>query len=254
MPLTRGSCYMDLCCCDYVPPINFKDVWQPFMRIGNSYNKRVKLSCRLGFCNRDSHDRVIFSEMKIDLDSVHEKGAKKKMEGQLHRKFSNIKEFELLFYRRLLLLSKYYFPKKDVLALYCRVFSVSAKATDETTNNIREHNHAIVKSVIHATKEYFTKNGENAYSAFCVLTACASHPISWFSPEQEIDKLQSKIGEWGIEFSEKVKDQEFNIDDYIDDRSREAAIGLYRDYVAQEKFERRVPDNLFGNELIYRMD
>ena len=73
-------------------------------------------------------------------------------------------------------------------------------------------------------------------------------------PEQEIDKLQSKIGEWGIEFSEKVKDQEFNIDDYIDDRSREAAIGLYRDYVAQEEFERRVPDNLFDKELIYRMD
>ncbi len=245
MPESRGSCFMDLCCCDYVPPIKFKDVWQPFRRVGNSYNKTVKLSCRLGFCSKDSHDRVIFGEFKVDLSSAHKRGVKKELETQLRKQFSNVSDFEKTFYQRLLLLSKYYFPKKDMLALYCRVFGVRCGAAGASKENVRFHNHAVVSFIVESTKEYFERNGENAYSAFCVLTAFASHPVSWFSPENDVDRFQSMIGAWSMEFAQQVANPVFSIDDYIENQSRNVAAALYRDYDAVERLQGRMPNEMF---------
>ena len=211
---SRGICYIDLCCYCYSPPRTFKDVWMPFIRIVNSYNKTYKLSYVLGFCNRTSQNRVIFADKMVPLSSAHN-DVLNKLDQEIQKKFYDISRFEVEFYERLIELKKFYFPRKLMLALYCMVFSAKAEDAQRMSLKERVKRHDFVESMDSWTKEFFDAHGDNAYAAFCVLAAAASRPVSYFMSENRMNTLQEKVGKWSHDFSDSVKQPLFDIDDYL---------------------------------------
>ena len=222
---SRGICYIDLCCYCYRPPRPFKDVWMPFIRIVNSYNKTYKLSYVLGFCNRTSQNRVIFADKMVPLSSTHN-DVVNKLDKEIQKKFHDISRFEVEFYDRLLELKKFYFPHKLVLALYCMVFGVRAEDSQHMSFRAREKIHDFVESMDNWTREFFDAHGDNAYAAFCVLAAAASRPVSYFTSENRMNSLQEKVGKWSHDFTDHVKNPSFDIDEYLLEGCRGAAKSL----------------------------
>lgn len=240
---SRGQCYMDLCCQGYTLPLAFDDPWLPFLRVANSYNRSLKLSYRMGFCNAATADRVIFSDRTIDLDSVHN-DVVNQIEQQVFKSFRDIQVFERHFYEGLLRLSKYFFHRKKMLELFCKVFGISeAKALGRRTTQKKARNHEIVQSVLKWTDTYFGRNGDSAYAAFCVLTACASRPAMDIknTPVTQVDRAQSSVGEWATEFVQEVASDQFNIDSYMGKDYKRAAEVLKSDY---EDLERQVVSSM----------
>lgn len=248
MPESRGSCYMDLCCVDYEPPIKFHDVWQPFMRVTNSYNKTKKMSCTMGFCKRGSDNRIIFGDRQIAFTSVHNRGIKLRFDRHL-AKCNDPEQFALSFYRNLATLYKYYFPRNMMLALLCKVFEMDTRIA--SSRNSAENKWLFTKTAIELIEEFFGQNGDNAYAAFCVLTAYASHPIKRFGPGADINKLQSMVGEWVKEFPLKVMEDGFNFRDYLTEETWDEAESLSRAYVKREWEDfGRIPSKLVAQYLM----
>ena len=233
---SRGICYIDLCCHCYTPPRAFKDVWMPFIRILNSYNKTYKLSYVLGFCNRTSQNRVIFADKMVPLSSAHN-DVQNKLDKEIQKKFYDISRFEVESYERLIELKKFYFPRKMMLALYCMVFGVKAEAGRHLSLREREKRHDFVEAMDSWTTEFFTVQGENAYAAFCVLAAAASRPVSYFTSENRMNTLQEKVGGWSYNFTERVKEPSFDIDEYLSEGCHGAAKSL-RDIYASVQSSR----------------
>ncbi len=222
---SRGICYIDLCCHAYRPPRPFKDVWMPFIRIVNSYNKTYKLSFVLGFCNRTSQNRVIFADKMVPLSSTHN-DVVNKLEKEIQEKFHDISRFEVEFYDRLSELKKFYFPRKLILALYCMVFGARAEDSRRMSFRAREKIHDFVESMDNWTREFYEAHGDNAYAAFCVLAAAASRPVSYFTSENRMNSLQEKVGKWSHDFTDHVKNPSFDMDEYLSEGYRGVAKSL----------------------------
>ncbi len=250
---SRGQSYIDMYSLDYVPPIKFEDVWLPFIRIANSYNRSLKLSYCIGFYHRNTHNRIIFSDRTIDLDTIH-KGVEEAIKSQMQKNFSDIDEFDKKFYEGLVKLSKYFFPKKLMLQMVCRVFGYGVKwARGRGTDGTIARNHEIVCNVLESTYEFFEHSGDSAYSAFCVLTAFATRPP--FDLQRmmvnQMDRNQCVVGAWSAEFVEKMSQPSFNIGDYLDDESARAADVLAADYASVEQKAGKV-DDLFESGMSSR--
>ena len=246
---SRGQSYIDMCASDYKPPIKFEDAWLPFVRITNSYNRSLRLTYRIGFCHRNTSNRIIFSDRTIDLDTIH-KGVEEKIKSQVRMNFSDIAEFEKKFYEGLIKLNKYFFPKKYLLQMVCRVFGYDEKWTlGHRTKRTIARNQEIVRNVSKVTHEFFGRNGDNAYAAFCVLTAFATHPPFDLKSMMvnQLDRNQSLVGDWSVEFVEKMSQPSFNIGDYLDEESKKAADVLVADYVSVEQSLGKVDDLFVSN-------
>ena len=243
---SRGQSYIDMCASDYKPSIEFGDAWLPFMRITNSYNRSLKLNYRIGFCHRNTSNRIIFSDRTIDLDTIH-KGVGEKIKSQVQMNFSDIAEFEKKFYEGLIKLNKYFFPKKLMLQMVCRVFGYDVKwVLGHRTKGTIARNQEIVRNVLKSAHEFFGRNGDSAYAAFCVLTAFATHPPFDLKSMMvnQLDRNQCLVGTWAVEFVEKMSQLAFNIGDYLDEESQKAADVLVTDYVSIEQSRGKV-DGLF---------
>lgn len=245
---SRGQSYIDMCSYDYKPPVAVQDKWLPFMRITNSYNRSLKLTYRVGFCHINSGNRVIFSDRTINLDTIH-KGVEEKIRKQVLVNFSDIKKFEKGFYDGLVSLNKYFFPKKRMLQMLCKVFGLTEKwAVGKRRDGTAARNHRIVCNVLQWTHEFFGASGDSAYAAFCVLTAFATRPPFELKRMMvgQIDRNQGIVGNWALDFVAKMAQPAFSTDDYLDEESVKAADTLVSDYLYFEKAI-GMPDLTFGH-------
>jgi hypothetical protein len=161
----------------------------------------------------------------VPLSSAHN-DVLNKLDKEIQKKFYDISRFEVEFYERLIELKKFYFPSKMMLALYCMVFGVRAEVGRHLSLREREKRHDLVTAMDNWTKEFFDAHGENAYAAFCVLAAAASRPVTYFTSENRMNTLQEKVGGWSYDFTERVKEPSFDIDEYLSEGCRGAAKSL----------------------------
>lgn len=252
---SRGQSYIDMCSDGYEPPVKFDDIWLPFMRITNSYNRSLKLTYRIGFCHQNTGSRIIFSDRTIDLDTIH-KDVVEKIQRQVRANFDDIVQFERSFYNGLIGLNKYFFPKKKMLQMIYKVFGYSEEwAVGRRREGTVSRNHAIVSDALMWTHEFFGANGDSAYSAFGVLTAFATRPPFDLKRMMvsQLDRNQCIVGDWAIRFVEKMSRDGFNVDDYLDEDSARAADVLVADYLSVETPTGMEPDRLFERkETIFK--
>jgi len=73
-PETKSFCHIDIIDKNYEVNLGAKEVYLPFIRVTNSYNRTRKLIFELGFCRKLCDNGVIFEKETITFAYTHTKG------------------------------------------------------------------------------------------------------------------------------------------------------------------------------------
>ena len=124
MPSTKSFCHID-----YIhPKAEFKlfadDIWFPYLRITNSYNRMYALNFDLGFCRGICRNGVIFGKRNIEFKYYH---SRRETDPQIefNLRAGELAALEALFMESLVNLKRFHVPRKVMWALACKVFSMT---------------------------------------------------------------------------------------------------------------------------------
>jgi hypothetical protein len=216
-PRTGGNCFIDLthnsATLDFnvVSPQERPDIYGPFVRVTNSYNGLRALSFNIGFFRKICTNGLIARDAIIRFKFTHSRqdiGATIVFEvahERLKKLKSSYKEyFDIL--RACVVREDESFP------LVIGAFSFRAPEPDIST---RESKHwADLTAYIAALCSRYSQDlGENAYSAFNAITDFASHSPSYVRRDR--NSLQQLAGQWLIDFSQKCRQPNFKVSDYL---------------------------------------
>lgn len=220
MPRTRSFCHID-----FVHPtaqFNFVegDLWTPYIRITNSYNRMFALNFDLGFCRKICMNGVIFGKKNIEFKFHHSKSATDPI-ATFKLKAGELATLEAQFVAHLKNIKRFHVPKKVMWPLASKVFGfpLNGSPTERQAKMINERKTAIQE----LTNRYFEEMGESGYAALNVLTHYASRPTGVIAPEKNIDALQRKAGEWILDFVVAIEKRDFSFERYLGDYAKLAA-------------------------------
>ncbi len=72
-PLTKSYCHIDIIDKNYTLNIWAKEVYVPFVRIQNSYNRTMPLKFQIGFCRKLCNNGAIFDKDLVTISMTHTK-------------------------------------------------------------------------------------------------------------------------------------------------------------------------------------
>lgn len=220
MPRTRSFCHID-----FVHPtaaFNFvaDDLWTPYIRITNSYNRMFALNFDLGFCRKICMNGVIFGKKNIEFKFHHSKTTTDPV-ATFELKAGELATLEAQFVAHLKNIERFHVPRKAMWPLASKVFgfSLNDSPTERQAKIIHERKTAIQE----LTNQYFGEMGENGYAALNVLTHFASRPTGMIAPEMNVDALQRKAGEWILDFVVAIEKRDFSFERYLGNYAKLAA-------------------------------
>lgn len=198
-PSTRSYCYIDLINRNYVLNVWDKEVYVPFIRITNSYNKLRKLRFELGFCRKVCDNGVIFEREFVSLDYSHYKNSLyniEKFTGE-ELKIKKLKSIENRFIKYMEKLEKIRIEEKYFIPLTAKIFGLKFN----TVNFSQRYRQIIEKQkeefliIMERLKRKYTEElGETAYSLFNTATAFANEKD--FVKDVRYNDYQTKAGQW----------------------------------------------------------
>ncbi len=226
MPLSRGAC-----CIDLIVPHSEKsafserkDLWIPFIRISNSYNRTVVLQYEVGFCRKICLNGVIFGGKSMKFSLNHSENID---EYRIHlitaaarESLGEIASLWEEFNKKLRELKKFYVPLDKWLPMYCMVYDVSAK---KESRNQEKRSIERIKRINYSIKEYAEELGYNAYGFFNVLTDFASFPSGPNETSYLANGYQRRIGNWMDSFLKDIYKDDFDFDKYIGEKAMKTA-------------------------------
>ena len=225
MPKTRSFCRIDLILPErYYRPFgdNLEDIWKPFLRISNSYNKTSILKYEIGFCRWICLNGMIGSQRGITISVDHsDRYYLTKIMNQVRKQANEVEDVNALWKKlsaKLANLRKLEVSPDMVYPMFCKAFGIilnEAEMTDKIKNNWKKRRDTIDG----LKKEYFKEMGNNAYAMMNILTDFASDKVLdiWK------DGYQKKVGLWIDDLQEKSKYSTFSMDKYIDKEYRNSA-------------------------------
>lgn len=211
----KTICQVDLVHRNYRVAVLQDDIWVPFLRVTNSYNKSRALQFDLGFSRKYCDNGCIFEEDTFRVKYYHTKSATKPvLEGA--EKFQRLEELQKEFVNHLHQLEKVPFPAPLLPALVARVFKLHF--SDETEKK-RKRRVCFLQHVGGLIEKYATDLGQNGYLALNVLTDFATRPPEevFVAADFRFHSLQKSVGSWLPVFLREVSAGEFSIEDYLGD-------------------------------------
>lgn len=216
-PKTNGSCHIDIIDKNYSLNVWAQEVYVPFVRIQNSYNKTLPLKFQIGFCRKLCNNGVIFEKDLVSISMAHTK--------QLFRNtdFSNInvshlKKFENDFIKKTKRSSEIKLPRKYFLPLAAKVlnrnFDLNEK-NDKKRNLIEQKLNEFAYIIENYIDKYIRieNMGETAYCFFNVITDYASN--TKHLQARSTHELQAKCGTWLNLIGEQVSNPKFTWEEEI---------------------------------------
>ena len=221
MPQSKGSCRIDMIMpqSKESPFGDMNDPWTPFVRISNSYNRKVKLHYEIGFCRWICLNGVIFDQKGIDVSLSHTKEiSEKRIMEMVYSQIGEVdyvkKQWEELK-RKLICLRRIEMTSSMALPMFCRAFNVKIdrKSISPTTKKLLREKAKLVKKL---SKDYFSEMGNNADAIFNVLTDFATYPEYADNTSIHIHSYQKIVGRWADELIRKTSDDNnFSMTDFI---------------------------------------
>lgn len=216
-PASRSFCHIDLINSNYTLNIWDKEVYIPFIRITNSYNKSRKLRFELGFCREVCDNGVIFEREFVSLNYFHYG----KSIGNIQNlnindlKFKGLRSIENRFIKYMKSLEKIKVEEKYFIPVTAKIFGLKFK-----TENVSERYREIIErqkdeflNIMKRLKQKYAEElGENAYSLFNTATAFANEP--GLVNCVRYNDYQTKAGQWVKEIV-RIKNKEL-IQKYLD--------------------------------------
>lgn len=214
MPNSRSFCHIDLIHrnSNFLPWEN--DKWTAFLRITNSYNRTHRLRFELGFCRWICLNGMIFGAKSIEFSYAHTRRGIDES-----RRFSDnigdIRRLEAQFIEQLHQLKRFYVPKNEMLAVFCRAFDVrldlSAPLSAQHELRLRQMRDQIQVLI----ERYFEEMGPHGYAALNVMTDYASRPTGVISSEKAVNGYQQKASDWMNSFIDEISRPSFTFDKYL---------------------------------------
>ena len=229
MPKTKGSCRIDL-----ILPNDFNELfgdesesWTPFIRISNSYNRRMTLKYEIGFCRWICKNGVIFGQLGISFSVNHTELTKvniNKLIGKAKKEIGGIVSLWSEFEKKMNALKEISLPVSACLPIYCKAFDINVK--DKLTEDQEDILCLKAKQIIDTGKEYFEELGNNGYAMMNVLSDYASFPRWSSSPNNFVDGYQRTVGRWVDDFLAESKQHGFSLSKYIGEEYQNTAYTL----------------------------
>lgn len=218
MPRTKSFCMIDVIHRQHVVNIWGQEVWVPFLRITNSYNRMRALGFDLGFCRKLCNNGMIFEKKTIEYRYYHTTN-EIAPEGEFDIDFRKLKDLEKEFVDYMHNLKKYYVPEQYVIPLVCKAldlsFKLDGKKERETYWQWKLEN--VKNEILRLQEDYFVTLGSNAYSVFNIISDFASRPDAYTPMKNMIDVFQKRAGEWMRSFVKDIDSEDFTFENYLAD-------------------------------------
>ncbi len=219
MPKTRSFCHIDVIHKKHVVNIWKEEVWVPYLRITNSYNRMKALRFDLGFCRKLCDNGMIFEKEAVKFKFYHTMDHIAP-EGEFHIDMHRLKELEKAFVEYMHNLKRYYVPEEYVLPLVCKVlglsFNLDAKNEQESARE-REKFGSVKEAIAKLRVQYYGALGPNGYSALNIISDFASRPFAYTKMNNMIDVYQKRTGGWIDSFLEAIASDDFKFEAYLAD-------------------------------------
>lgn len=218
-PDTKSFCQIDIIDKNYTLNIWKKEVYVPFVRIHNSYNKSRSLKFEIGFCRKLCDNGVIFEKSTTQLKFSHTTKDIKKQDLK-HVDVSNLKRLETEFIQKTKRSLEIPLPVKYFVPLAAKVLGRQFNLSETNPLKLAANKAKMSEFVLlikghtakYATGQEF---GETAYAFFNVLTDYVSNNSKLHAGS--INGLQTKCGMWLNQAGALVVNQQFDWDREIKD-------------------------------------
>ena len=229
-PSTGSSCYIDLA--HNSAALDFSglaagdrpDVYGPFVRVTNSYNRTRALCFDIGYSRKVRKNGLILRTSSISFKMSHQqREIREAVRFEIaHEKLTKQRQDFQAFLGRL----KDCSMTAGVMAsLASEVLGFRAPAADVPATDARHVAWDALQDHVSAfSRRYEQELGPNAYAALNVVTELASRPPDNPLVRRDRHALQRRAGEWISDFSSKCAVQEFEVGQYLASLRRRAAV------------------------------
>ncbi|MCL5670048.1 MAG: DUF932 domain-containing protein [Acidobacteria bacterium] len=219
MPKTKSFCHIDIIHKKHVVNIWKEEVWVPYLRITNSYNKMKALRFDLGFCRKLCDNGMIFEKEAVKFKFYHTMDHIAP-EGEFHIDMHRLKELEKAFVECMHNLKRYYVPEEYLFPLVCKVLELSFNLDSENEQESareREKFGSVKEAISKLRGQYYGALGPNGYSALNIISDFASRPFAYTKMNNMIDVYQKRTGGWIDSFLEAIASDDFKFEVYLAD-------------------------------------
>ena len=194
-----------------------QEVYLPYIRITNSYNRTRSLSFDLGFCRKLCDNGVIFEKETIRFSFYHTRGIiKEKIQFDILP--GKLDELRTKFIGYASKLAEFSVPKPKAVPFMLKILDIrfNLDKKDEELGREIKRRDEIVERAGRLAEKYYKQLGENAYAIF---NACTDYATYSKSGDVNVfaDSMQKRIGNWVEEFSEAKQMSGFSLENYIGD-------------------------------------
>ncbi|MEI7676457.1 MAG: DUF932 domain-containing protein [Bacteroidales bacterium] len=211
-PDTKSFCQIDIIDKNYALNIWEKEVYLPFIRIQNSYNRTRILKFDIGFCRKLCDNGVIFEQGTVSVNFRHTKTSFKGMD-ITNIDVSHLKRLEDDFIQHAKKSVKINLARKYFVPLAAKVlnrnFNLKEKNEEKRKLILEKLNEFILQIELYSDRYINTENmGETAYAFFNVITDYASNNDKLHA--NAINGLQASCGNWLNLIDSKVSEPKFS--------------------------------------------
>ena len=221
-PSTGGTCFIDLAhnsaLLDFtgVAAANKPEVYGPFVRVTNSYNRTRALSFDIGYYRKVCKNGLILRDSLIRFKMSHQRreiGETIKFEISQDK----LKEQQQEFMAFLTKLQACEVPEKWITRFACDVLGFRPPTVPEDKKESRWAAWRALVATVSATRDRYVKDlGENANYVLNVVTDIASQPPENLEVRRDRNSLQRRAGKWASDFSQVCDGKDFDLQSYLD--------------------------------------
>lgn len=217
-PKTKSYCHIDIIHKKYTVNIWKEEVWLPYVRITNSYNKTKALRFDLGFCRTLCDNGVIFEKETLKVQYYHTKQHLLLKDGNFDITFKKLQRLETEFLEYMNNLKRYHVPEGYVLPTICKALSIDFDLNSDDQKRRGKQSDLLEeftdkgKKII---KSYYDEMGPTAYTLLNIISDIASRPIVKMGPGIMIDAYQKRTGTWVKDFIQEIERKDFDFEQYL---------------------------------------
>lgn len=223
-PKTRSTATIDIIHKDYTLNLWKREVYIPYFRLINSYNKTRALTFDIGFCRRLCDNGVIFESNLVNVKLYHQRSSfnpDKLFKVLNAARFDTfIEEFKIHVNKtKEINIEKKYFIATIAKALQLK-FEINSINKQIKSKALKELG-LFISQVMPLASKYFSEFGSNAYAVFNTITDYSSNVSeeeeNYWQRSNRIVRNQRLAGVWLKNFHEDISMLNFDFNEYLKD-------------------------------------
>lgn len=220
-PKTKSYVHIDVIEKNYKLNVYGQEIYLPFFRITNSYNRTKPLAFDIGFVRELCENGLIFEKDLVHIKVYHSRDQNIEKEFSKTLKEHRFQKYIKSFISYMNDIREYKIEKEYFIAVVAKALGLEFD-TDTTNERSRRYNQLrkakFIDVIIPLAKKYYDEQKGTAFAVFNIITDYASN----VDPEGDgirynnISTNQTRAGDWLKSFSQQTKKEDFDIEKYLE--------------------------------------